>query len=89
MQLSRNVASTRVRVGSAALPGCRFRARPRLKFLRWWHREHQPNPFTEQLEGYLAWMRDERGLSLTAVDSRAGALALLAPEERAAGPFRR
>ena len=45
-------------------------ARPWLKFLGWWNEEHQPIPFTEQLEGYVAWMRDERGLSPVTVNSR-------------------
>lgn len=45
-------------------------ARPWLKFLGWWREEHEPIPFAGQLERYVAWMRDERGLSPATVDVR-------------------
>lgn len=38
-------------------------ARPWLKFLGRWQEAHEPTPFAEQLERYVAWMRVERGLS--------------------------
>lgn len=37
--------------------------RPWLKFLGWWREELEPIPFSEQLERYVTWMRNERGLS--------------------------
>jgi site-specific recombinase XerD len=37
--------------------------RPWLKFLGWWREEREPIFFPEQLDRYVTWMRDERGLS--------------------------
>jgi len=45
-------------------------ARPWLKFLGWWCAEHEPIPCAERLELYVAWMREERGLSPVTVDVR-------------------
>jgi integrase family protein with SAM-like domain len=42
-------------------------ARPWLRYLGWW-REPKPDfPFQSQLDGYVAWMRDERGFSPSTV----------------------
>lgn len=38
-------------------------ARPWLKFLGWWHQPTEPTPFEENLERFVSWMRDERGLT--------------------------
>jgi len=45
-------------------------ARSWLKFLGRWHEEHEPVPCAEHLERYVAWMRDERGLSPVTIDVR-------------------
>ncbi len=45
-------------------------ARPWLKFLGRWREEHEPIPYAEHLEAYVAWMRVERGLSPVTVDVR-------------------
>lgn len=38
-------------------------ARPWLKFLGWWPQVEEVIPFAPVLENFVAWMRDERGLS--------------------------
>lgn len=38
-------------------------ARPWLKFLRWWRQPQEQIPFVEDLERFVSWMRDERGLT--------------------------
>lgn len=38
-------------------------ARPWLKFSGWWREKSEPIPFEQQLERFVTWMRDERGLS--------------------------
>jgi len=45
-------------------------ARPWLKFLGRWREEHEPIPCGGLLERYVAWMRDERGLSPATADVR-------------------
>ena len=45
-------------------------ARPWLKFLGRWREEHERIPGAEHLERYVAWMRNERGLSPATVDVR-------------------
>jgi integrase/recombinase XerD len=45
-------------------------ARPWLKFLGRWREENEPVPYAEHLERYVAWMREERGLSPATVDVR-------------------
>lgn len=42
-------------------------ARPWLRFLGWWRTPRQPIPSFEQLEHFVAWMRNERGLSPSTV----------------------
>lgn len=44
--------------------------RPWLKFLGWWRTEREPVPFAEQLEAYLIWMRQERGLTPATIRAR-------------------
>lgn len=44
--------------------------RPWLKFLGWWREEREAVPFEPQLDRFVSWMRDERGLSATTVDVR-------------------
>jgi integrase/recombinase XerD len=38
-------------------------ARPWLRFLGWWREPTSTLPFQRHLDGYIKWMRDERGLS--------------------------
>ena len=38
-------------------------ARPWLKYLGWWPQTEESVPFTPALEHFVAWMRDERGLT--------------------------
>lgn len=45
-------------------------ARPWLKFLGRWREKHERIPSAEHLERYVAWMRNERGLSPATVDVR-------------------
>lgn len=45
-------------------------ARPWLKFLGWWRTDKEPVPFSETLEAYLTWMRQERGLSPATIRGR-------------------
>jgi site-specific recombinase XerD len=53
-------------------------ARPWLKFLRWWRTPVVEFRFQNQLDQYVAWMRDERGLSRQTVEQwRAHARAFL------------
>lgn len=49
--------------------------RPWLKFLGWWREAEEPVPFVEQLEQYLTWMRDERGLSPVTISVRSRRIA--------------
>ena len=42
-------------------------ARPWLRFLRWWRAPVVDLPFQNQLDRYVSWMRDERGLSALTV----------------------
>jgi integrase/recombinase XerD len=42
-------------------------ARPWLRFLGWWRAPRQQIPSFEQLERFIAWMREERGLSASTV----------------------
>jgi hypothetical protein len=50
-------------------------ARPWLKFLGWWLVEEEPIPFREHLDGYITWMRRERGLSPKTIYVRSRAIA--------------
>jgi hypothetical protein len=43
-------------------------ARPWLRFLGWWHVPAIEIRFQKQLDQYVAWMRDERGLSPATVE---------------------
>lgn len=45
-------------------------ARAWLKFLGWWRNEQELIPFAAQLQGYLTWMRQERGLSPATISGR-------------------
>ena len=38
-------------------------ARPWLKFLGWWHQPARLIPFASQLNAFVTWMREERGLT--------------------------
>ena len=42
-------------------------ARPWLRFLGWWRSPKVEPPFRDQLDRYVAWMRDERGFSASTV----------------------
>jgi len=44
--------------------------RPWWKFMGWWHEESKPVPFGPQLEQFISWMHDERGLSAKTIDVR-------------------
>lgn len=43
-------------------------ARPWLKYLGWWHAPLEPIPFAPALDRFVAWMRDERGLTQCTID---------------------
>lgn len=47
-------------------------ARPWLRFLGWWRGSTVVLPYQGHLDGYVKWMRDERGLSATTVDQWQG-----------------
>lgn len=49
----------------ATLMNC---ARPWLKYLEWWHEPTQLIPFASTLDDFVAWMRDERGLTPCTID---------------------
>jgi site-specific recombinase XerD len=38
-------------------------ARPWLKFMCWWRQPAEPVPFEQDLERFVSWMQDERGLT--------------------------
>ncbi len=38
-------------------------ARPWLKYLGWWYEPQRPEAFVDQLQEFVRWMRDERGLA--------------------------
>ena len=42
-------------------------ARPWLRFLGWWREPTDALPFQGHLDGYIRWMRDERGFSPSTV----------------------
>ena len=42
-------------------------ARSWLKFLGWWQRSFDPIPFSTDLDQFVTWMRDERGLTTSTV----------------------
>lgn len=44
--------------------------RPWWKFMGWWRQGSEPVPFGAQLERFISWMRDERGLSAVTIDVR-------------------
>ena len=50
---------------AATLVNC---ARPWLKYLDWWHAPLEPIPFEPALDRFVAWMRDERGLTQCTID---------------------
>ncbi len=43
-------------------------ARPWLKYLGWWPQVEDVIPFAPALEHFVAWMRDERGLTQCTID---------------------
>ena len=43
-------------------------ARPWLKYLGWWREPGEPLPFAPSLDRFVAWMRDERGLTQCTID---------------------
>jgi site-specific recombinase XerD len=43
-------------------------ARPWLKFIDWWSQPVPPVAFAEALDRFVAWMRDERGLTVCTVE---------------------
>lgn len=43
-------------------------ARPWLKYLGWWPEPVQRIPFASALDDFVAWMRDERGLTLCTIE---------------------
>jgi integrase/recombinase XerD len=43
-------------------------ARPWLRYLGWWREPITEFPLQSQLDGYVAWMRDERGFSSSTVE---------------------
>jgi integrase/recombinase XerD len=43
-------------------------ARPWLKFLGWWREPQKPIAFERELERFVSWMRDERGLTPCTID---------------------
>ena len=43
-------------------------ARPWLKYLGWWYEPDVPIPFAPSLDRFVAWMRDERGLTQCTID---------------------
>ena len=43
-------------------------ARPWLKFLGWWQEPTAPTVLSPALDGFVAWMRDERGLTQCTID---------------------
>lgn len=43
-------------------------ARPWLKYLGWWHAPLESVPFEPALDRFVAWMRDERGLTQCTID---------------------
>ena len=47
-------------------------ARPWLRFLGWWREPIKALPFQAYLDGYIKWMRDERGFSPSTVDQWQG-----------------
>ncbi|WP_332879640.1 tyrosine-type recombinase/integrase [Massilia sp. S19_KUP03_FR1] len=47
-------------------------ARPWLRFLGWWREPVKDLPFQANLDGYIKWMRDERGFSPSTVDQWQG-----------------
>jgi site-specific recombinase XerD len=47
-------------------------ARPWLRFLGWWREPFVVLPFQNHLDGYVKWMRDERGFTPSTVDQWQG-----------------
>lgn len=43
-------------------------ARPWLKYLGWWPQAEYSIPFAPALDHFVAWMRDERGLTQCTID---------------------
>lgn len=43
-------------------------ARPWLKYLGWWREPQRPEAFADELQEFVRWMRDERGLSPCTVE---------------------
>lgn len=43
-------------------------ARPWLKYLGWWPEAEEIIPFAQALDNFVAWMRDERGLTQCTID---------------------
>jgi integrase/recombinase XerD len=51
-------------------------ARPWLRFLGWWREPVSALPFQGYLDGYIKWMRDERGLSPSTIKQWQGRIRL-------------
>ncbi len=61
-------------VHNGATMGARMiiNARPWLRFLGWWQEPTKEHQFQCHLDGYIKWMRDERGFSRSTVDQWQG-----------------
>ncbi len=67
-RLSELIESIRPRVAPRTAVNLRNIARPWFKFLGWWHAPVRSVPFAAQLDAFVAWMRDERGLTPCTVE---------------------
>ena len=67
-RLRERIESIRPCVAPATAANLLNIARPWFKFLGWWHVPVQPTPFAAQLDAFVAWMRDERGLTPCTVE---------------------
>jgi integrase/recombinase XerD len=70
MDVLRRIASQRQSLHGAVTAGRRVVdiGRPWLRFLGWWREPSAVFKYQEQLDRYVAWMRDERGFTASTVD---------------------
>jgi integrase/recombinase XerD len=62
--------------GPKAADGLAKLTRPWLKFLGWWHEPRQSLAFAVELDRFVSWMRDERGLTPCTVEQWRGRTAI-------------
>jgi site-specific recombinase XerD len=68
LQLAEFISKHRPQVAARTAANLVNIGRPWLKFIGWWDQSKPPIPFSQALDGFVGWMRDERGLAPCTVE---------------------